>query len=718
MLQGMCRYVVAVGMSFCVVLAIAPFAPNAPVGLLLLPVLGAAYIGRLGAGLVALAIATLGTAALVDLSKHLEVVRLISVVIIGAAICGFVEALHRSRAREHASRLVAERVAQRGHKVFSECGAAMSLSRLDNGVVVEVNRAYLALFGLSEEQVLGKTPGSAGVVTDPEARTRAFERLRRGESLDEWPFTIQTQAGEKTLMLWSRAVELGGVSYALSTFLDITQRVAAEAAAHASDQRFNELADSLEEVVFLIEPDNASVLFVNRAYEKVWGRSVESLYADPRSWLAAVHPEDRDKMERASHNNFSEEPEYQFRIVRDGHVRTIQIRLSPVLDAAGRVVRVSGLARDVTDHTTLEEQMRQAQKLESLGLLAGGVAHDFNNILAVFSANAGMLAEQVADPLSRELVGEIEDAVGRATALTRQLLAFSRKQTVEPVVVDLNRTVTDTRKMLRRMVGEDVVIETSLDPEAGCVLIDPGYLVQVIMNLAVNARDAMPRGGTLSISTRNIAEEPRKVAIVITDTGTGMPPEVIARVFEPFFTTKGIGKGTGLGLSVVHGIVRQANGDIAIGSIVGVGTSITISFPHVDAPPMLVQDSQSTVANGTERIVVVDDDLFVRRATARALRSHGYDVLEASDGSAALRLLGSHGDSVGLLVTDVVMPAMDGHELVETARRRRPSLKVLYMSGYTDDSVLRHGVNSGVIEKPFRGHVLATRVRQLLDAGS
>ncbi|MDQ3367696.1 MAG: ATP-binding protein [Myxococcota bacterium] len=376
-------------------------------------------------------------------------------------------------------------------------------------------------------------------------------------------------------------------------------------------------------------------------------------------------------------------------------------------------------AVDASERVQLEQQVREAQKLESLGLLAGGVAHDFNNILAVILSSTSMLDEVIPHGhRERELVDEIAAAVTRATALTRQLLAFSRKQVIEPVVLDLNMAVNDTRKMLRRMVGEDIVITTSLEPDLGHVRMDPGYLVQVLMNLVVNARDAMPRGGSLTVTTRNALKgDVAEVTLSVTDTGCGMPPEVRERIFEPFFTTKGLGNGTGLGLSVVHGIIEQAGGRIAVHSEPGVGTTFEIHLPLVDAPADHITNVAIAGAMGTEKIVLVDDDVFVRISTSRALRARGYNVLEASDAATALRLLGDR--DIKLLVTDVVMPGMDGPELVDEARRRRPTLKVLYMSGYTDDALLRHGVHANdiaVLEKPFRGHMLAGKVRQLLDA--
>ncbi|MGE0404202.1 MAG: ATP-binding protein, partial [Kofleriaceae bacterium] len=361
----------------------------------------------------------------------------------------------------------------------------------------------------------------------------------------------------------------------------------------------------------------------------------------------------------------------------------------------------------------LEEQVRQAQKLESLGLLAGGVAHDFNNILAVIGSSIGMLAD-VVPASDADLVAEIERAVRRGASLTRQLLAFSRKQVIAPVVLDVNQVVEETRKMLRRMVGEDVKLSCSLDPELHHVLMDSGALVQVMMNLAVNARDAMPLGGSLTMTTRNDGDE---VLLEVTDTGCGMPPSVVDRIFEPFFTTKGLGKGTGLGLSVVHGIVEQAGGRIAVRSEVGAGTTFSIHFPATRATAT-ADACDASDYRGDELVLLVDDDIFVRRSAARALRTNGYTVLEATDGERALELIEEHGPAIGLLVTDVVMPGMDGRQLVEAARARRPTLKVLYTSGYTDDAVLLHGIQHEAVaflEKPFHAHQLAGSVRRALD---
>ena len=607
--------------------------------------------------------------------------------------------------------------------LFRYTPIATSLSRLDDGHVVHVNDAYLDLFDVTEEQIVGRTPGASGILFgEPAQRDRGFGRLRAGAAIDRMALEVETANGRHSMELTSRVVDIEGVPHALSTFVDLTDRRREESAAKRTAEWMRELAESVHEAFWISDPLNTEMLYVSPAYERIFGRTCAQLYADPSDWMNALHPDDRARMDAFRTTPIAAEQRDHFRVVaKDGTLRTIQIKVFPVRDASAAVIRVAGVAEDITDRLQLEDQLRETQKLESLGLLAGGVAHDFNNILAVIAANGSMLAEVVPEGHpDRELLDEIDHAVRRATGLTRQLLAFSRKQVIEPVVLELNAAVNDTRKMLRRMVGEDVVIRTSLEPELGRVRIDPGYLVQVLMNLAVNARDAMPRGGTLTITTRNV-DATREVMVSVSDTGCGMPPEVKARVFEPLFTTKGVGKGTGLGLSVVRGIIDQAGGRIEIDTQVDAGTELRIYLPIEDAPADPIANIAGAGSHGNEKLLVVDDDPHVRQSIARALRGRGYDVHEASDGQAALKLLRDHGSEIALLVTDVVMPVMDGRELVETARRRRPSLPVLYMSGYIDDAVLLHGVERAqiaVLEKPFRGYELAERVRQVIDANS
>ena len=603
-------------------------------------------------------------------------------------------------------------------QLFHASPVATSLSRLTDRCVVEVNDAYIQLFGVTRADILGRTPVHAGILVSGPSRNELLRQLDRGQDIVDQELLVSAPRGALFVRVCRRRIDLEGELYALSTFIDVTAQQRALDQAKLHEERFLEVAHHIHELYYVTDPACHHALFVSDAYETLFGRSREALYADGRDWLRAVHLDDRDRMLVTLTAARTELQEGHYRVVRGEEIRTLHYRLFPVKSSdTGEVVRIAGVIDDVTEKLHLEAQVRQTQKLESLGLLAGGVAHDFNNVLAVIASSTGMLESVVpADHPDRELVDDIDRAVRRASGLTRQLLAFSRKQSVEPVTLDVNAGITETRKMLRRMVGDDIVIETSLDPEVPRIRIDAGYFVQVIMNLAVNARDAMPRGGRLTFASRTHANN--EVVLEISDTGTGMTDDVKARVFEPFFTTKGLGQGTGLGLSVVHGIVQQAGGTIDIDSELGVGTTVRLRFPAVDGEVEHLFEHEIRVEPGTETIMVVDDDVFVRRTTSRMLRTHGYKVLEASDGTNALRLLREHGKDVALLVTDLVMPGIDGAELAELARAQVPGLGVLFISGYTDDALTRHGLERDrmqLVEKPFRGHVLASRVRAVLD---
>jgi two-component system, cell cycle sensor histidine kinase and response regulator CckA len=510
---------------------------------------------------------------------------------------------------------------------------------------------------------------------------------------------------------WPRYIASVAIAIVVVAALEVVERRIRD----ASNTTFRELAEAIDEVFWLRSADCRKMYYVSPAWERLTGRTRAGLYADPASLRDAVHPDDIMRVNEALADP-TRPVSLDYRMVhRDGSIRVMALTTFPLADRDGVVRRVAGSARDVTEHHRLSEQLRQTQKLESLGLLAGGIAHDFNNLLSVINANNSLLGESVTTSDDHELVDEIDGAVKRATSLTRQLLAFSRKQVTRPIVVDVNAAIADIHKMLHRMVGDDVAIETSLEPELAPVRIDPGHLVQIVMNLAVNARDAMNRGGKLVLATRNLAGQ---VMLSVADTGCGMPADVMAHVFEPFFTTKG-NRGTGLGLSVVHGIVTDARGRIEVHSEVGIGTTFEIYLPAVADSLALADAAPVAATRGAETIIFVDDDHYVRMTAARALRSKGYTVLEAPDADAALKLLRECGDQVSLLVTDIVMPGMNGRELAETARRSYPKLRVLYSTGYTDDAVAKHGIDRAevaVIEKPFRNQALAGRVREILDA--
>ena len=693
---------------------------NVPTSLLALPIILATYLGGAAAGLVATATAALGV--VVFLPAHdtaLAWSRPGVLIAVGVMTSLIIESLRLSRRRAERHARDADRATRWFTQLFQASPVAKSMSRVSDGVVVAANPAYLRLFGLRERSIIGTTPGAAGIVVAGSSREAMFENLRAGRPIAGIEVEVTTPAGPRELLLWSVAIDIDGEALAMSTFIDVTEAKRAERELAATEDRMREVLENISEVTWLTDAVTGEMLYISAAYEKAFGRSRAALYENPRDWHAVVHRDDRERAEAFRLEAGAPRSDTRFRIVRGGELREIEVSLFPVHDASGTVVRIAGVAVDVTERHVLEEQLRQTQKLESLGLLAGGVAHDFNNVLAVINANTGLLAESIPPGgLERELIDEIESAVVRAAGLTRQLLAFSRRQVVEPAVLDLNAAVKDTRKMLRRMLGDDIVIVTSLDPDLRHVRIDPGYLVQVLLNLAVNARDAMARGGTFSLTTRNVDDD--AVMIEVTDSGTGMPPEVRARVFEPFFTTKAVGKGTGLGLSVVHGIVEQAGGRIEVDSTPGFGTTFRIYLPACDQPLTQISDIGRLAPAGHEKILLVDDDPFVRGSSARGLRARGYTVIEARDAQEALHRLREHRD-LALLITDVIMPGMDGSELARVARAEDPDLKILFTSGYTDDALLDHGVRPGglsFLEKPYGANALAGRVRQIIDTAA
>ena len=457
----------------------------------------------------------------------------------------------------------------------------------------------------------------------------------------------------------------------------------------------------------------------------------------PTWWTDHLHSEDRDPVLAAVPSILSRDHlafEYRFRH-KDGSYHWIHDEARLTRDSAGRPVEVFGSWVDITERKALEMQLLQAQKMEAVGLLAGGVAHDFNNVLTAIGGYAELVREDLpGEDARRHDVEEILRATERAATLTRQLLAFSRRQVLAPRVLDLNGVVAGVDNMLRRLIGADVELRTALAPELGAVRADPGQLEQVIMNLVVNARDAMPRGGKLTLETANAEldesyalEHPAVVAgpyvmLAVSDSGVGMDAATQARVFEPFFTTKEKGKGTGLGLATVYGIVKQSGGNIWLYSEPGRGTTFKIYLPRVDQPPEqpAAAPAPRAAPRGSETVLLVEDDEAVRALARKMLAAHGYTVLAAASGAEALKLAADHTGPIHLLVTDVVLPGMSGRELATRFQSVRPGLKVLYTSGYTDDAVVHHGVlDPGIafLQKPFTSGTLARKVRETLDSG-
>ena len=401
----------------------------------------------------------------------------------------------------------------------------------------------------------------------------------------------------------------------------------------------------------------------------------------------------------------------------DGALRWVEHRGRTLRDSAGNAVRMAGTSMDTTRRHELEEQLLHSQRMEATGHLAGGIAHDFNNLLTVIMSYSelGRFALEPSHP-SYESLEQINVAAQRAAALTRQLLIFARREVVDPKVVDLNQLVESVAKLLHRVVGEDVILSIELFPSSTPVMIDPVQCEQLLMNLAVNARDAMPSGGSLNIRTTMVAST---VRLSVRDTGLGMPEAVQARAFEPFFTTKDAGKGTGLGLSTCLAIVRNAGGSIEIESELGQGTTFHVSLPRAKSeadadgrahPPLMPR--------GDETVLLIEDDAVVRQLTARILRGQGYKVLVATQANEALELAADHNMRIDLFLSDVVMPGESGPSVIERLSAARPETKVLYVSGYPGDDLSRRGVDEGsfrFLAKPYSSEQLAQRVRQVLD---
>ena len=619
---------------------------------------------------------------------------------------------------------------------FEDTNVAMVLLDL-NHRFVRVNTAFARLFGYSQEEMLGM---SMPDITHPDDLAESFARreaLLRGDShfVQEKRYVHRDGHDLRCVTNVSLVRDASGKPQLyVGQVQNLTAQKQAETDLRASEGRLQAFFDSTTVAMVEVSPD-ARYLRANAAFYRMFGYTPEEL---PGLTVAdVVFPEDRDAVlaqyGRVGHGETtSYEADRRYRR-KDGSPLWARVSVVAARDESGRPKSVTAVVVDMTERKKLEEQFRQAQKMEAVGRLAGGVAHDFNNLLTVINGYGQLLLDQLpqADP-TRALVQEMTGAGERAAGLTAQLLAFSRKAVVEPKVLDLNEVVSQSAKLLRRLIGEDITLATALAPGLERVKADPTQVEQVILNLAVNAKDAMPRGGKLTIETRGVRlhqedatlypdlSPGRYVQLAVSDTGTGMTDEVKARLFEPFFTTKEQGKGTGLGLSVVHGAVKQSGGRVDVYSELGIGTTFKILLPGVAAAaPASV--AVPLAPKGTETVLLVEDEAGVRRFGRLALETQGYTVLEAAGGEEALRVAASHAGPIHLLVTDVVMPKMGGRAVAEALRARHAGLKVLYVSGYADDAVVRHGIvdaTDAFLQKPFTPLTLARKVREILDGTS
>jgi PAS domain S-box-containing protein len=732
----------------------------------------------------------------------------------------------------------------------------------DDDKVLLYSPAAEKMFGWSAEEVVGGrlpyiTGDAEGSHKDLLAQTQAGDRLSNVE------MRRSRKDGTSVDFLLSTAPIFDAQGKAVAhvgVMNDITKRKRAEEALRQSEERFRQIAETIDEVFWMADPQIATIQYVSPAYERVWGRSTASLHANPRSFTEAIHPDDRTRVLADLEIQKSGQAfDHEYRVVRpDNTVRWVWDRGFPVHDDSGHIVRYVGVAvditarkeaeaenarlvaaieqaaegviitntageieyanpsfsrmtgydrddvlgrnprilksgkqdpavyehlwttilsgnawhgelvnrrkdgtlyteelsvapvrgargeithfiatkQDVTERRNLEIQLRQAQKMEAVGRLAGGVAHDFNNLLTIINGYSEMALRRVkSQDLLRNHIAEIRKAGERAASLTRQLLAFSRQQVLAPRILDVRNLVADIEKMLRRLIGEDIELVTIRHAASSQVKADPGQLEQILVNLVVNARDAMPQGGKLIIEVTNVVIEGtyvdqhpvvtpgHYVLMAVSDTGTGMTPEIQAHIFEPFFTTKEQGKGTGLGLAMVYGTVKQSGGYIWVYSELGRGATFKIYLPRIRDEAETAQDSEAPArpVMGSETILLVEDEEAVRALAARSLEEQGYKVLESTSPEDAIEISRRYTEPIHLLLTDVVLPRISGRKIAEHLTPLRPGMKVLYMSGYTDDTILRAGVleaGTAFLQKPFTPTSLAHRVREVLDAGS
>jgi two-component system cell cycle sensor histidine kinase/response regulator CckA len=606
-----------------------------------------------------------------------------------------------------------------------------------NRQIVRYNNRYLTIFGLTRELVdsggvdaiIAALGNQLDDLDDVMARSREIWRDPSREMLDKLKFK-DGRVFERFVAPHRIGSEIVGV---VASFRDVSQAVRTEEALaqyRAFLEKAQEVAHIGSWVAELGGPDRIG--WSNETY-RIFGVPIGSFDGTAATFLNLVHPDDRAAVKAAIDQDASNTNafEIEYRIVRDGAIRWLHARADIVHDAVGRPVRMIGTVQDSTDRRQLEEQLRQSQKLEAIGRLAGGVAHDLNNALTAIGGYAELaLGELTADQSARLDVEEIRRAAERAASVTRQLLAFSRKQLLEPRVFDVNETITSLGRMLERLIGGDVELHTNVGADVPPIVADPGQFAQAIVNLAVNARDAMPSGGRLTIDTTveeldevfARAHPPmppgRYVIVSVADNGQGMSGDTQARIFEPFFTTKEVGKGTGLGLSMVYGTVKQSGGFIFVDSEVGRGTTFRLFFPP--APPGRAEpaapSTSAKTAPTTATVLIVEDEPAVRNLVASTLKAEPYQLLLAQSAEEALEIAAGHGGQIDLLLTDAIMPGKSGIELANALVRSRPGLPVIIMSGYTDETLNVTGLEHEVVllHKPFTPRELRQRIRDVL----
>ncbi len=636
---------------------------------------------------------------------------------------------------------------QRYRSIFEQAGAGMVTIRSD-GSFLQVNPTFCTMLGYTESKLLRMKLADVVHFDDQDNLERWLRDARSG-SIRHVEVEYRLVRHDMNL-LWGHCTAVwqfdgkGKPTHSVMLIQDISERKKAQLELEHSRHRYEALVHSIDGIVWEADPKAFRFSFVSKQSQRILGYAVERWLAQPRFWRNHIHPEDLagvvNALTQAVAEGRGRESEYRM-IAADGRTVWVRDTVSLVVER-GKVSKLRGLMVDITERKAAEEalrqseeQLRQAQKMEAIGRLAGGIAHDFNNLLTAITGYGDLLIRKLGDdnPLRREAT-EISKAAQRAAELTGQLLAFSRQQVLQPKVIDLNDVVEEMEMMLRRLIGEHIELITHHGACLGAVKADPGQVHQVLLNLVVNARDAMSSGGALTIETADadlgaddLARPPgvepgSYVTLMVGDTGCGMDEGTQSKLFEPFFTTKEQGKGTGLGLSTVYGIVKQSGGHIAVSSELGRGSIFRIYLPRV---PKIVEaasaprEHEAQVTPGTERILLVEDDGPVRELAREILEMNGYSVVEATNGIEALKIFDAAQQTVDLMVTDLVMPQMGGRDLARRIAPSYPSLRVLYLSGYTDSVAIQQGMldsGSFFLQKPFTPSDLARKVREALDS--
>jgi two-component system cell cycle sensor histidine kinase/response regulator CckA len=597
----------------------------------------------------------------------------------------------------------------------------------EGGGIIEVNDRFEAITGYSRDEALGRSMADLGLI-DASLRNAQLAIAREHGSFRDFQFELRGKDGRRvTILISGEVFEIGGRQRLLTVGRDITYTKRAEEALHRSESKYRELVENANDVVFTVDPDG-TCRPMNRAGEAIAGFAAHAETGTRLHEIVVAEDADtaRRQIERVLAGVYVSMFELDM-ITAEGGRGRFEVNLRPIWKD-GAVIAAQGIARDVTVRTKLEQQLRHAQRMDAVGRLAAGVAHDFNNLLTVILGNCEVGASMIADadPL-RQTLDVIRGSAERAATLTSQLLAFTQQQIVQPRILDVNDALAGVRAMLTRLIGENIAVHFDPGTSVWHVRADPGQLHQIVLNLAVNARDSMPEGGHLTLQTRNMPfAEPHLeqgatvpagdyVEITVRDSGAGMSPATLDRLFEPFFTTKNFGKGDGLGLATVYGIVKQNSGFVFAASEAGLGSTFRVLLPRADAPvtapPVEAPPANPTRGRGT--VVLVEDEVAVRELIGAYLTRQGYEVVTAGSGEEALDSATNWDGAPVLLISDVVMPGMNGRVLSDRLRATYPGLKVLFVSGYTDDVVVSNAVlppGTHFLQKPFALSALAAKV--------